>query len=87
MATTSVSASGTSVSTPAYRFSRAIAFEARLSDPQTSRKFWVGGGQTNSGGGGLIGAISTSNGVNAASIASNIFSDLRAKELIGVAGT
>src|ERR1700745_218785 len=62
MATTSVAASGTSVSTPVYRFSRAIAFEARLSDPQTSRKFWVGGGQTNSGGGGLIGAISTSNG-------------------------
>ena len=87
MATTSVSASGTSVSTPVYRFSRAIAFEARLSDPQTSRKFWVGGGQTNSGGGGLIGAISTSNGVSASSIASNIFSDLRAKELIGAAGT
>jgi hypothetical protein len=87
MATTSVSASGTSVSTPVYRFSRAIAFEARLSDPQTSRKFWVGGGQTNSGGGGLVGAISTSNGVNAASIASNIFNDLRAKELIGAAGT
>jgi hypothetical protein len=43
MATTSMSASGTSVSTPVYRFSRAIAFEARLSDPQTSRKFWVGG--------------------------------------------
>jgi hypothetical protein len=58
------------VSTPVYRFSRAIAFEARLSDPQTSRKFWVGGGQTNSGGGGLIGAISTSNGVNASSKAS-----------------
>jgi hypothetical protein len=87
MATTSVSASGTSVSTPVYRFSRAIAFEARLSDPQTSRKLWVGGGQTNSGGGGLIGAISTSNGVNAASIASNIFNDLRAKELITPAAT
>jgi hypothetical protein len=87
MATTSVSASGTSVSTPVYRLSRAITFEARLSDPQTSRKFWVGGGQTNSGGGGLIGAISTSNGVNAASIASNIFTDLWAKELIGAAGT
>jgi hypothetical protein len=87
MATTNVSASGTSVSTPVYRFSRAITFQARLSDPQTSRKFWVGGGETNSGGGGLIGAISTSNGVNAASIASNVFTDLRAKELIGVAGT
>jgi hypothetical protein len=70
-----------------HRFSRAIAFEARLSDPQTSRKFWVGGGQTNSSGGGLIGVISTSNGVNAASIASNIFTDLRAKELIDTAGT
>jgi integrase len=62
-----------------------MVFQARLSDPQTGRKFWVGGGQTNSGGGGLIGAISISNGVNAASIASNIFNDLRAKELIGAA--
>jgi hypothetical protein len=52
-----------------------------------AENFWVGGGETNSGGGGLIGAISTSNGVNAASIASNIFNDLRAKELIGAAGT
>jgi hypothetical protein len=66
IATTTASTSGTSVSAPIYRFSRAVTFEARLSDPQTSRKFWVGGGQTNAGGGGLIGAISTSNGVNAA---------------------
>jgi hypothetical protein len=82
-ATTTVSASGTSVSAPIYRFSRAVTFEARLSDPQTSRKFWVGGGQTSAGGGGLIGAISTSNGVNASSMASTIFKDLQEKGLIG----
>jgi hypothetical protein len=87
MATTTVSASGTSVSTPIYRFNRAIAFDARLSDPQTSRKFWVGGGQTNAGGGGLVGAISTSDTINASSIASTIFSDLRAKELTAASGT
>jgi hypothetical protein len=51
-------------------------FQARLSDPQTSRKFWVG----------VDRPIFDSNGVNAASIASNIFSDLRAKDVIGSAG-
>jgi hypothetical protein len=50
-------------------------------------KFWVGAGQANSGGGGLIGAIPTSNAVNASSIATNIFNDLHAKELIGTPGT
>jgi DNA invertase Pin-like site-specific DNA recombinase len=34
-----------------------------------------------------LGAISTSNGVNASSIASTIFKDLRAKELIAAAAT
>jgi hypothetical protein len=43
------SGTATTTSTPVYHYSRAVAFEARLSDPQTSRKFWVGGGQTKAG--------------------------------------
>jgi hypothetical protein len=36
------SATATSTATPIYRYRRATAFQARLSDPHTSRKFWVG---------------------------------------------
>jgi hypothetical protein len=61
--------------------SRAVAFEARLSDPQTSRKFWVGGGQTKSGGALFMGDATT-----AADAASAIFNDLHAKGLVGVSG-
>jgi hypothetical protein len=69
--------SATTTSTPVYRYSRAIGFEARLSDPQTSRKYWVGRGQTQSGGSLFVG-----DAVNAANAASTIFNDLQSKGLI-----
>jgi hypothetical protein len=71
------SGTATTTSTPIYHYSRAIGFEARLSDPQTSRKFWVGNGQTQSGGSLFVG-----DAVNAANAASSIFNDLQSKGLI-----
>jgi hypothetical protein len=68
----------TTTTTPVYRYNRAVAFEARLSDPQTSRKFWVGGGQTKSGGALFIG-----DSASAADAAAAIFNDLQTKGLIG----
>src|SRR5262249_31716456 len=53
------SGTATTTSTPVYHYSRAVAFEARLSDPQTSRKFWVVSGQTKSGGSLFMGAPPT----------------------------
>ena len=67
----------TTTSTPIYHYSRAIGFEARLSDPQTSRKYWVGSGQTQSGGSLFVG-----DAVNAANAASSIFNDLQSKGLL-----
>jgi hypothetical protein len=67
----------TTTATPVYRYSRAVAWQARLSDPQNSRKFWVGNGQTQSGGSLFVG-----DGVNAADAASAIFNDLQTKSLI-----
>jgi hypothetical protein len=67
----------TTTATPVYRYSRAVAWQARLSDPQTSRNFWVGNGQTQSGGSLFVG-----HGVNAADAASSIFNDLQTKSLI-----
>jgi hypothetical protein len=64
-------------STPVYRYRRAIGFDARLSDPQTSRKYWVGSGQTQSGGSLFVG-----DAVNAANAASSIFNDLQSKGLL-----
>jgi hypothetical protein len=73
------SGTATTTSTPIYHYSRAVAFEARLSDPQTSRKFWVGKGQTQSGG-----ALFMGDATNAADAASAIFTDLQTKGLINV---
>ena len=75
------SGTATTTSTPVYHYSRAVAFEARLSDPQTSRKFWVGSGQTKSGGSLFMG-----DATSAADAASSIFNDLQTKGLIGAAG-
>jgi hypothetical protein len=72
------SGTATTTATPIYHYSRAIGFEARLSDPQTSRKYWVGSGQTQSGGSLFVG-----DAVNAANAASTIFNDLQSKGLIG----
>jgi hypothetical protein len=71
----------TTTTTPTYRYNREIAFQARLSDPQTSRKFWVGSGQAQSGGALFVGA-----GPIASDLASTIFKDLQTKGLIGVSG-
>jgi len=72
------SGTATTTATPVYHYSRAIGFDARLSDPQTSRKYWVGSGQTQSGGSLFVG-----DAVNAANAASTIFNDLQSKGLIG----
>ena len=72
------SGTATTTATPVYHYSRAIGFEARLSDPQTSRKYWVGSGQTQSGRSLFVG-----DAVNAANAASTIFNDLQSKGLIG----
>jgi hypothetical protein len=71
----------TTTATPIYRYNRSVAFQARLSDPQTSRKLWVGTGQTDSSGSLFVG-----NSVSAADAASSIFNDLQAKGLIGAKG-
>jgi hypothetical protein len=75
------SGSATTTATPTYRYSRAIAFQARLSDPQTSRKFWVGSGQVQSGG-----ALFVGDSASASNAASTIFDDLQTKGLIGAGG-
>jgi hypothetical protein len=75
------SGTATTTSTPVYHYSRAVAFEARLSDPQTSRKFWVGSGQTKAGGSLFMG-----DATNAADAAASIFNDLQTKGLIGASG-
>jgi nucleoid-associated protein YgaU len=73
------SGAATTTSTPIYHYSRAVAFEARLSDPQTSRKFWVVSGQTKSGGSLFMGDTAS-----AADAAAAIFNELQTKGLIGV---
>jgi hypothetical protein len=75
------SGSATTVATPMYRYNRVVAFQARLSDPQTSRKFWVGSGQVQSGG-----ALFVGDSASASNAAATIFNDLQAKNLIGAGG-
>jgi hypothetical protein len=75
------SGSATTVETPIYRYKRVVAFQARLSDPQTSRKFWVGSGQVQSGG-----ALFVGDSASASNAASTIFNDLQTKGLIGTGG-
>jgi hypothetical protein len=72
----------TSTATPIYSYNRAITWQAGLSDPQTSRKFWVESGQTRAGG-----ALFMSDATSASDAASAIFNDLEAKGLIGQTGT
>ena len=73
-----MSGSATTTSVPIYRYRRAIAWQARLVDPKTSRKFWVGRGQTQSRGSLFVGDAASAN-----SAASAIVSDLKTKGLIG----
>jgi hypothetical protein len=75
------SGSATTTATPMYRYNRVVAFQARLSDPQTSRKFWVGSGQVQSGG-----ALFVGDSASASNAASTIFNDLQTKNLIGAGG-
>jgi hypothetical protein len=72
--------SGTAITTatPMYSYGRAVAWQARLADPQTSRQFWVGGGQTQAGG-----ALFVGDGVMGSNGAGSIFNDLHTKGLIG----
>jgi hypothetical protein len=75
------SGAATTVATPMYRYNRVAAFQARLSDPQTSRKFWVGSGQVQSGG-----ALFVGDSASASNAASTIFNDLQTKGLIVAGG-
>jgi hypothetical protein len=82
-----ISASGTSsgtmhgMSTPLYRYSRTVAFPARLSDPKSGRNLWVGGGQTRAGG-----ALFMGDATSAQDAASAILNNLQEKGLIGTSG-
>jgi hypothetical protein len=82
-----ISGSGTSsgtmsaTSTPVYRYSRAVAFQARLSDPKSGRNLWVGGGKTLVGG-----ALFMGDAASARDAASTILNDLQVKGLIGASG-
>jgi len=78
----SYSGTTTSVATPIYHYSRNVGFEARLSDPVTSRKYWVGAGNTRAGG-----ALFMADATSAADAASAIFNDLQSKGLIGAHST
>jgi hypothetical protein len=68
-------------SIPVYRYSRTVAFRARLSDPKSGRNLWVGGGQTRAGGSLFMG-----DATSARNAASTILNDLREKELIASGG-
>jgi hypothetical protein len=68
-------------STPMYRYSRTVAFQARLSDPKSGRNLWVGGGQTRAGG-----ALFMGDATSARDGASTILNDLREKRLIATGG-
>jgi hypothetical protein len=67
--------------TPMYRYSRTVAFQARLSDPKSGRNLWVGGGQTRAGG-----ALFMGDAASARDAASAILNDLQEKGLIGASG-
>jgi len=76
-AATSMSATAT----PVYRYSRSVAFQARLSDPKPGRNLWVGSGQTRAGG-----AVFMADAVSARDAGSEILNDLQEKGLIGAGG-
>jgi hypothetical protein len=82
-----VSGSGTysgtmsATSTPRYRYSRTVAFRARLSEPKSGRNLWVGGGQTRAGG-----ALFMGDATSARDAASAILNDLQEKGLIAAGG-
>jgi hypothetical protein len=73
------SGSATTTATPVYRYSRTVGFQARLSDPRTSRNYWVGTGTTKAGG-----SLFMADATSAADAAASIFNDLQSKGLIGV---
>jgi hypothetical protein len=71
----------TAAATPTYRYSRTVAFQARLSDPNSGRNLWVGKGQTQAGG-----ALFMADATSALDAASTILKDLQGKGLIGNSG-
>jgi hypothetical protein len=71
----------TATATPVHRYSRTVAFQARLSDPKSGRNLWVGSGQTQAGG-----ALFMGDATSARDAASTILNDLQEKGLIGVSG-
>jgi hypothetical protein len=75
------SGSMSATATPMYRYSRTVAFQARLSDPKSGRNLWVGSGQTRAGG-----ALFMGDATSARDAASNILNDLQQKGLIGASG-
>jgi hypothetical protein len=71
----------TATAAPVYRYSRTVAFQARLTDPKSGRNLWVGGGQTRAGG-----ALFMADATSAHDAASAILKDLLEKGLIGGSG-
>jgi hypothetical protein len=71
----------TATAAPVYRYSRMVAFQARLTDPKSGRNLWVGGGQTRAGG-----ALFMADATSAHDAASAILKDLLEKGLIGGSG-
>ncbi len=79
--TTTSSGTMIATATPIHRYSRTVAFQARLSDPKSGRNLWVGGGQTRAGG-----ALFMGDATSARDAASTILNDLREKGLIASSG-
>ena len=71
-ATATSSGTMSATATPVYRYSRTVAFQARLSDPKSGRNLWVGGGQTQAGG-----ALFMGDAASARDAASAILNDLQ----------
>jgi len=66
-------------STPVYRYSRAVAFQARRSDPKSGRNLWIGG-KTFAGGALFMGDAASARN------AATILDDLQVKGPIGASG-
>jgi hypothetical protein len=80
-ATSTSSGTMSATAVPMHRYSRTVAFQARLSEPKSGRNLWVGGGQTRAGG-----ALFMGDTTSARDAASAILNDLQEKGLIGASG-
>jgi hypothetical protein len=68
---------------PVFRYSRQTDFTARLVDPQSGRNLWVGNGEVDASGRGLVGSLFVGNGVAASNSIAAVFNDIQSKGLFG----